>query len=137
MHDQCTQPDAIAPLLPSQGDDRRTDVRYALVAPGLVADRTGVHDCIVVDISLGGCMLEGQFHMRNGMEVAVGVDSLMGLLGEIVHAGPGFVGVKFHMVPDRRNDIRTWIAARLKIARVGSDSGTSCLVPEIDRSDLF
>ena len=48
------------------GAERRTEVRYALVVPGLVADRTGVHDCIVVDISLGGCMLEGEFHMRNG-----------------------------------------------------------------------
>jgi len=106
------------------GAERRTDVRYALVAPGLVADRTGVHDCTVVDISLGGCMLEGQFHMRNGMEVAVGVDSLMGLLGEIVHAGPGFVGVKFHAQPDRRNDIRAWIAARLKIARASGNTGS-------------
>lgn len=124
MHDQIAPDPEIKPLVQSSADERRTDVRYALVAPGLVADRTGVHDYIVDDISLGGCMLEGEFHMRNGMEVAVGVDSLMGLLGEIVHAGPGFVGVKFHTSPDRRNDIRTWIAARLKIARAGADPGT-------------
>lgn len=121
MNEQIICPPEITPLAQSSADERRTDVRYALVAPGLVADRTGVHDCIVVDISLGGCMLEGEFHMRNGLEVAVGVDSLMGLLGEIVHAGPGFVGVKFHMVPDRRSDIRAWISARLKIARAGSE----------------
>jgi hypothetical protein len=37
---------------------------------------------MVVDISFGGCMLEGDFHMRNGMEVAVGFDKLMGLVGD-------------------------------------------------------
>lgn len=120
MCNPSAQTPEITPIIRLTGDERRVDVRYALTTPGLVADRTTVHDCIVVDISLGGCMLEGQFHLRNGMEVAVGFDKLMGLLGEIVHAGPGFVGVKFHTEPDRRNDIRDWIAGRMKIARAGS-----------------
>lgn len=97
---------------------------WAILREADSGDITGVHDCMVVDISLGGCMLEGDFHMRNGMGVAVGFGALMGLLGEIVNAGPGLVGVKFYSEPDRRSDIRAWIAARLKIARAGGDSSS-------------
>lgn len=96
------------------GAHQRVDMRYALHTPGLIADKIGVHDCIIVDLSLGGCMVEGDFNLQNGMEVAVGFDKLMGLVGVVVHTGPGFIGVKFDHTSDRRSEIRAWITARLK-----------------------
>lgn len=115
----------IQPPTPT-GAERRADARYELAVPGLVADIDGCYDCKVVDLSLGGCMLEGSFEIPDGAEVAVGFDSLIGLVGQVVHAGPGFVGIKFRTKPDRRDDIRIWIANRLRLtgAQVRADQET-------------
>ena len=99
------------------GMERRTDPRFALRTPGLVAGTVGVYDCVVADISLGGCMLEGRLPLRHGEEIAIGFDTLMGLLGNVAHAGDDFIGVRFQESAVRRDEIRNWMVARLKIAR--------------------
>ncbi len=97
--------------------ERRGAPRFALRTPALVATIDGVYDCLIADISLGGCMLEGRLPLARGTEVAVGFDTLMGLVGHVVHAGDGFFGVRFDDSAGRRDDIRRWMVARLRSAR--------------------
>lgn len=102
---------------PVAGGRRRRNVRYRLAAPGLVADATGFHDCVVADISVGGAMLEGELALPIGSEIALGFDSLMGILGTVAHQGDGFVGVKFHGGDAQRQAIVAWIRERYRDAR--------------------
>jgi len=99
------------------GRERRRHNRFSLRAPGLVADIEGVYDCIVSDISIGGAMLEGELPLEYGAEVAIGFDTLMGVVGVVVHRGEGFVGVQFSEDADQRARVTAWIAKRLKAAR--------------------
>lgn len=99
------------------GDERRSHRRYSLRAPGLVADLGGVYDCVVADISVGGAMLEGTLPIDAGAEVALGFDTLVGVVGTVVHRGEGFVGVRFSDDSAQRARIQAWIARRLKAAR--------------------
>lgn len=99
------------------GMERRTDRRFILRTPGLVADENGCYDCIIVDISLGGAMLEGDLPFESGQEIAIGFDTLMGLTGKVAHKGKTFVGVRFIEAPGRRDLIRRWIVNRLKRVR--------------------
>lgn len=105
------------PLEATRHDERRRDQRYQLRAPGLVADKDGVHDCIVADISIGGAMIEGDLPLEQGQEIALAFDSLIGILGEVVHKGDGFLGVKFTGGPDQRLIVMDWVGARLRTAR--------------------
>jgi len=98
-------------------DERRSHRRYSLRAPGLVADMSGVYDCVVADISVGGAMLEGTLPIEGGAEVALGFDTLVGVVGVVVHRGEGFVGVRFGEDAGQRARIQAWIARRLKAAR--------------------
>lgn len=95
-------------------DDRRRDVRYRIEEPCLVADATAVYDCIVADISVGGALLEGQLALSVGSEIAIGFDSVMGILGEVMHCGDGFVGVRFTGDASQRALLVAWLRKRLR-----------------------
>ena len=98
-------------------DDRRRDQRYTLRAPCLVADINNAYDCIIADISVGGAMLEGDLPLDSGDEIALAFDSIIGLLGEVVHKGDGFIGVKFTGGPEQRVIVMDWVGERLRAAR--------------------
>ena len=109
---------AAADPAPATSDhERRQHRRYDLRAPGLAADMNGVYDCVVGDISLGGVMLEGELPLEVGTEVAIGFDTLMGLVGTVMHHGDGFFGVKFVDDMEQRAKVADWIFRRLKAAR--------------------
>ena len=103
-------------------DNRRRDVRYRLEAPGLVAHADGIFDCIVADISVGGAMLEGDLPFPAGSEIALGFDTLMGIVGEVAHRGDGFVGVRFLGDDAQRRLIVAWIRAKHRDARMEAPS---------------
>lgn len=104
-------------LTPTAPHERRLDRRYQLRAQGLVADAENCFDCVVADISVGGAMLEGDLPFSAGQEVALGFDSLMGMICEVVYRGTGFVGVRFKDDGDSRKKVAVWIAARARDAR--------------------
>ncbi len=104
-------------LNPERHDSRRSAVRYRLSAPGLIADADAFYDCIVADVSVGGAMLEGDLPLPVGRQIALGFDTLMGVIGEVVHRGDGFIGVKFVGGDGERKAMVAWIRARLREAR--------------------
>lgn len=105
------------PLEAINHDERRQDVRYRLEAPGLAAHADGVFDCIVADISVGGAMLEGDLPLAAGSEIALGFDSLIGVMAEVVHQGDGFLGVRFVHNAAQRRLIAAWIRAKIRDER--------------------
>lgn len=109
-------------LKPRRHDSRRSDVRYSLRAPGLIADEAAFYDCIVADVSVGGAMLEGELPLPVGRQIALGFDTVMGVIGEVVHRGDGFVGVKFVGGDGERRMMVGWIRARLRDARADEPS---------------
>lgn len=98
-------------------DERRSDQRYTLRAPCLVADHEGAHECVIADMSIGGASLEGDLPLNEGQEVALAFDSLIGVLGEVVRVRDNGVNLKFTGGPDQRLFVMDWVSARLKASR--------------------
>ena len=92
-------------------EDRQKHVRHSVLCRGILRARDGVHDCAILDLSLGGAKVRADGQFETGRMVTLEIEGFGKLIGSLVWQSNDIVGIDFTDPPE---DLQRFLEAQLK-----------------------